>query len=172
MIKKITISFILLISFNLNSFSQEYKIFKQGNYWLTKWNTNGNINASEIIILMDTSINLIEREYNNKLGNQLISSFKHYNIEAHLVYWGDSINNSSDNLIIRFKRLKTNPVKLSLFNKIIPVCYRFDVQQTNNFPEKEHSIVKTQLSISTINEDFSINKAARRLAKLIKRSLK
>ncbi|MCB0803926.1 MAG: hypothetical protein KDB74_12580, partial [Flavobacteriales bacterium] len=118
MIKKITISFILLISFNLNSFSQEYKIFKQGNYWLTKWNTNGNINASEIIILMDTSINLIEREYNNKLGNQLISSFKHYNIEAHLVYWGDSINNSSDNLIIRFKRLKTNPVKLSLFNKI------------------------------------------------------
>jgi len=118
---------------------------------------------------MDTSNSNMDIEYNKILANELVVSFNEKGVKSYFTFFGDSIN--SNDLVIKFKRIKSSKVRLSTFLKTLPNCNRFEIRQLSQFPMNEKNFLYTVLSLSTEHEDACkdfANEFTRKISKRIK----
>lgn len=149
--------------------AQEYYIFKQGNYWFTKWNTNEKVDANAVSILMDTSHSKVENDYNKELAAQIVKQLRKRDIKSNYAFFGEKYDTNS--FVIRFKTLLRGRVKLSIFADGLPMCRKYDVKLPFDPKVVDEFYCPRVLSLSTESEEVALRKSSKRLAKLIKRTI-
>tara|TARA_B100000508_G_C11452574_1_gene274933 strand:+ start:1252 stop:1770 length:519 start_codon:yes stop_codon:yes gene_type:complete len=168
-----TILILLLFLFLQSVYGQESKAIRKeygkNSYWFRKWKTAKNVEIQHVQILMDTSDNKQEYEYNKKLTTVMVNTLTENGIESHYSFFGEEINTKA--LVLKFKRIKSSKVRLSTFLKTLPFCKRFQIRQINHFPAKEKHFIYTELSLSTVHPN-AFEEFANALAKKLKRTLK
>lgn len=164
--KSKTLLIFLLIFISLEVSSQEYKLFSEGTYWLTKWSTRGHLDVDTVTILMDTSDR--GANLNQRFASSLANELEQKGVTAHVSFFGE--NEKQNGLVLKCKRIKSGKVKLSFFGPL-PLCHKFEIKQINYFPFKENQQIFTTVSLSTVHEREAINRASKSLAKLISKSI-
>ncbi|MEQ8714016.1 MAG: hypothetical protein RIC80_13425 [Cyclobacteriaceae bacterium] len=159
--KILTLSALMLLTGQL--LAQDYYYFK-------KWKAKGEIEASSITLVMDTTNSTEGRNFNQRLAEEIVEQLTKLNITANFIFTGEQVSDNA--LIIQFDQLKPAYVQLNTFEKNgIPLCNRFEIIQLTELPSKTNRTIQTTLSISVDKELEGIQQASTAFAELLNESI-
>lgn len=156
----------ILTAINMNTLSG------QKSYSMTKIRVTNEIDAEEMVFVIDT---LVNEETNTYLAEQLVQALKNSDIEASYLAYGEPVD-TVHNLIITIKQMDDDFVTLnrfspySIFSTGLRYSHRYEVKQYNKEPDGfwEFWFI---LSIRIDKKEKGIRQAADAIARALEKAL-
>lgn len=156
----------ILTALNMNTLSG------QKSYSMTKSRVNNEINAEEVVFVIDT---LVNEKTNTYLAEQLVQGLKNSNIDASYQAYGEPVD-TVHNLILTIKQMDDDFVTLnrfspySIFSTGLRYSHRYEIKQYNKEPDGfwEFWLI---LSIRIDKKEKGMRQSADAIAKALEKAL-